>query len=143
MASRNLNVDGNGVGAGLIFYILNDEEVTVNEAMADFLGISPGKIENQKVVIKKLNSPSTYFIHCDLIDKEANLFNGKPSSILASFDKKGEPFEKVFYQPEPQHVLRETSTDVYVKSLNIPVKDENGNLFDFNGMPLTFVLEIN
>ena len=93
--------------------------------------------------IKKLNSPTTYFIHCNLIDKEANLFNGKASSILAKFDIKGEAYEKVLYQPEPQHVLPETSTDKFVKSLNISVKDENGKLFFFNGMPLTFVLEFN
>ena len=46
--------------------------------------------------VKNLASPSTYFIHCDLIDKENNLYNGKPTSILAIFDIKGEAFEKVF-----------------------------------------------
>ena len=84
--------------------------------MADFIGVSPGKIKNQKMVIKKLNSPTTYFIHCDLVDKKANLFNGKPSSILAHFDIKGKPFENVFYKSEPQHVLRETSSDAFVIS---------------------------
>ena len=35
------------------------------------------------------NYPSTYFIHCDLVDKEKNLFNGQPSSVLARFGIKG------------------------------------------------------
>ena len=29
--------------------------------------------------IKRLRSPTAYFIHCDLIDKQKNLFNGKRS----------------------------------------------------------------
>ena len=36
--------------------------------------------------IKRLTSPSTYFVHCDLIDKRQNLFNGKPSTVLARLD---------------------------------------------------------
>ena len=91
---------------------------------------------------KKLKFPTTYFTHCDLIDKETNFYNGTPSSILANFNINGKPFEKVFYQ-EQKDVLRDTSTDAFVNSLNISVKDENGNLFYFNDTPLTFVLEIN
>ena len=33
--------------------------------------------------VKQLTSPSTYFVHCDLIDKKQNLLNGKPSTVLA------------------------------------------------------------
>lgn len=109
--------------------------------LASFLGIS--RSLPKEVSVKKLNFPTTYFIHCDLIDKESNLFNGTPSSISANFYIKGEAFERVFFQSEPQHVLRNTSSDKRVKSFNISFKDVNGNLFDFNGFPLTFVLEIN
>ena len=94
--------------------------------------------------IKKLNSPTTYFMHCDLIDKKQNLFNGKPSTVLARFDIRGQPFEKVHYQTPQPHVLRDTSSGDYdVNSITLSVKDENGNLFDFNSMPLEFELEIN
>ena len=48
--------------------------------------------------IKRLTSPSTYFVHCDLIDKRQNLFNGKPSTVLARLDVRGKPFEKVHYK---------------------------------------------
>ena len=72
--------------------------------------------------VKGLNSPITYFIHCDLIDKRQNLLNRKPSTALAKCDIRGQPF---------------------VNSLTISVCDEKGNLFDFNGQPLEFELEIN
>ena len=84
------------------------------------------------------------FSHCDLIDKRQNLLNGKPSTVMARFDIRGQPFERVHYQTPQQHVLRDTSTgDYYVNSLTISVQDENGNLFDFIGQPLEFEREIN
>ena len=95
-------------------------------------------------VVKQLTSPTTYFIHCDLIDKRQNLLNGKPSTVLARFDIRGQPFEKVNYQTPQQHVLRDTDSGDYdVNSITLSVKDENGNLFDFNDHPLEFEVEIN
>ena len=94
--------------------------------------------------VKRLTSPSTYFVHCNLIDKRQNLFNGKPSTVLARFDVRGKPFEKVHYQTPQPHVLRETDSGDYdVNSITLSVKDEKGNLFDFNNHPLEFELEIN
>ena len=63
--------------------------------------------------VKRLTSPSTYFVHCDLIDKKQNLLNGKPSTVLARFDVRGQPFEKVHYQTPQTHVLRETDSGDY------------------------------
>ena len=96
-----------------------------------------------KTYIKKLNSATTYYIHCDLLDKEQNLLNGKPSTVLQTFDITGKPFEKVFYQSSPQHVLRDVSADKHISNMSISVRDQNNNLFDFNGMPLQFQIEIN
>ena len=96
-----------------------------------------------KTFIKKLNSATTYYIHCDLLDKEQNLLNGKPSTVLQTFDITGKPFEKVFYQSSPQHVLRDVSADKHISNMTISVWDQNSNLFDFNGMPLQFLIEIN
>ena len=94
--------------------------------------------------VKRLTTPSTYFVHCDLIDKRQNLFNGKPSTVLARLDVRGKPFEKVHYQTPQPHVLRETDSGDYdVNSITLSVKDEKGNLFDFNNHPLEFELEIN
>ena len=95
-------------------------------------------------IIQKLNSPSTYFVHCDLIDKRQNLLNGKPSTVLARFDVRGKPFEKVHYQTPQPHVLRDTESGDYdVNSITLSVKDENDNLFDFKGYSLEFEVEIN
>ena len=96
-----------------------------------------------KVFIKKLNSATTYYIHCDLVDKEQNLLNGKPSTVLQTFDITGKAYEKVFYQSGPEHVLREVSADKHITNLTISVRDENNDLFDFNQEPLQFQIEIN
>ena len=94
--------------------------------------------------VQRLTSPSTYFVHCDLIDKRQNLLNGKPSTVLARFDMRGQAFEKVHYQTTQQQVWCATeSGDYYVNSITLSVKDENGNLFDFNNQPLEFQVEIN
>ena len=94
--------------------------------------------------VKRLTSPTTYFVHCDLIDKRQNLLNGKPSTVLARFDVRGKPFEKVHYQTPQPHVLRDTDSGDYdVNSITLSVKDEKGNLFDFKNHPLEFELEIN
>ena len=93
---------------------------------------------------QRLTSPTTYFVHCDLMDKKQNLLNGKPSTVLARFDIRGQAFEKVHYQTPQPHVLRDTDSGDYdVNSITLSVKDEKGNLFDFNNHPLEFELEIN
>ena len=57
-------------------------------------------------------------------------------------DIRGRAFEKVYYETG-KHVLRDASSGEYVNSVSLLVKDLNGELFDFNGMPLEFELEIN
>jgi len=71
------------------------KEVVLDTNLSNFLGVKP-KL-TIKTLVKKLTSPTTYFIHCDLIDTEQNLFNGKKSDVLALLDVKGKPFEKVSY----------------------------------------------
>ena len=91
--------------------------------------------------VKQLTAPSTYFVHCDLIDKRQNLLNGKPSSALARFDIRGQlVYQKVHYQTPQQYVLRDTDSGYYVNSITLSVKDENGNLFDFNTHPWSLKL---
>ena len=95
-------------------------------------------------LVKQLTSPSTYFIHCDLVDKKQNLLNEKPSTVLARFDIQGQPFEKVRYQTPQPHVLRDTESGDYdVNSITLSVQDKDGNLFDFNRLPLEFEVELN
>ena len=97
----------------------DNKKIVLGDDLAELLGI--GKL-NFRTFIKRLISPSTYFIHCDLVDKEQNLLNGSPSSVLARFDIKGEPYEKINYQT-PQDVLRDTSTGEYVNSVTLSVRE--------------------
>jgi len=107
--------------------------------LAQLLGI--GRNLKNITYIKRLTSPTTYLIHCDLLDKTKNFLNGKRSDVLARFDIKGLPYAKVSYAT-PQQVLSDCSTDAHVNSITISLKDENGELFDFKGMPLEFELKI-
>jgi len=115
--------------------------VTLDRDLARWLGI--GRNLKLKTFVKRLTSPTTCFIHCDLLDKTTNFLNGKRSDVLARFDIEGLPYAKVNYDSTPQHVLRDCSTDAHVNSITLSVKDEHGELFDFKGMPLEFELEIN
>ena len=93
--------------------------------------------------VKRLSYPSSYFIHCDLIDRDFNFFNNKKSDLLAKIDVKGNPYEKVSYNVTPQQPIRDCSTSSHVNSITVSVRDVNGELFDFKGMPLEFELELN
>ena len=89
-------------------------------------------------IIKHLMMPTSYFIHCDLIDK-----NDKRSDLLAKFDVTGKPYQKVRYDTSLQFPFRDCSTDSHVNSITLSVKDQDGELIDFKGMPLEFELELN
>ena len=93
--------------------------------------------------VKRMKSPTTYFIHCDLLEKEQNLLNGKPSTVLQTFDITGKPYQNVFYQSGPEHVLREVSADKHITNMTLSLRDLTNDLFDFNGLPLQFQIEIN
>ena len=121
--------------------IINGGNTRFSHGLLQLLGIQS---LSSITFVKRLTSPSTYFVHCDLIDKRQNRLNGKPSTVLARLDIRGQPFEKVHYQTPQPHVLRDTDSGDYdVNSITLSVQDENGNLFDFNNQPLEFEVEIN
>jgi len=109
--------------------------------LADLLGT--GTELGANTYVKKLNMTSAYFIHCDLIDPTNNFFNGKQTDILAKIDIRGLPYHKVTYPSLPQEALRECSTSQHVHQITLSVKDESGEMFDFNGLPIEFVLLLN
>ena len=94
-------------------------EIGISHALARLIGISTTL--GQHEYIKKLNSPSTYFIHCDLIDKNQNFLNNKKADLLATFDITGKPYEKVTYYASPQQPLHDCSTDSHVNSITLSV----------------------
>ena len=129
--------------AAMVIYNNTGSKILLDEDLANILGYDR-ELNSPVSFITRLNSPTTYFVHYDLIDKRQNLLNGKPSTVLARFDIRGQPFEKVHYQTPQLHVLRDTDSGGYdVNSITLSVKDENGNLFDFKDHPLEFELEIN
>ena len=125
----------------LSFETNKNTDIKVSHDLARLIGTSTTLSQDE--YIKKLNSPSTYFIQCDLIDKDQNFMNNKKSDLLATFDIKGKPYEKVTYDASPQQPLRDCSTDSHVNSITVIVRNQDGELFYFNGLPLEFQLEIN
>jgi len=138
---KQLETEINQPVGQLVIKNFGAKPIELDRDLANLLGI--GRKLNLITFVKRLTYPTTYFIHCDLIDKEKNLFNSKKSDVLALFDIKGKPFEKVSYHGSSQQVLRDCSTDKFINSITISVKDENGELFDFKGFPLLFELELN
>ena len=124
------------VGAGAATRPIN-----LDRDLAELFGI--GRSLDIGTIVKYLRCPTSYFIHCDLIDRNFNLFNNKKSDLLAKLDVKGRPYEKVRYDASPQQPIRDCSTSSHVNSITISVRDQDGELFDFKGMPLEFELELN
>ena len=96
-----------------------------------------------KIVIDNVSNPKNYFINCDLIDKQQSLLNGKPSSLLACFDIRGQPDERIHYQNTHLNVLRDVSTGKHITNMTLSVTDETNGLLNFNGWTLQFQIEIN
>ena len=117
------------------------KEISLSQSLHHL--INSGPTLTTITYVKKLNSPSTYFIHCDLIGRNFNFVNNKKSDLLAKIDIKGRPYEKITYEASTSQPIRDCSTSSHVNSITISVKDQAGELFDFNGMPLEFELELN
>jgi len=115
--------------------------INISHALADLLGTDTRL--GASTHVKKLNTLSAYFIHCDIIDPSNNFFNGKRTDLLAKIDILGMPYHKVSYPSLPQEALRECSTGLHVHQITLSVKDEDGKMFDFKGLPIEFVLELN
>ena len=71
--------------------------------------------------IKHVMKTTAYFIHCDLVDKNNNLYNEKRSDLLAKFDTTGKPYEKIRYDASSQQPFRDCSTDKHVNSITLSV----------------------
>ena len=80
-----------------------NEKITFDKNLSKLLGIDQDLPFMRYV--KRLKSPTTYYIHCDLVDKEQNLFNGKSSTVLQTFDITGKPYQKVFLSKWPRTCL--------------------------------------
>ena len=114
----------------------------IDRDLSVFLDIGR-ELKKERIIVKQIKIPSSYFIHCDLIDRNYNFVNNKKSDLRAKIDVKGRPYEKVRYDASPQQPIRDCSTSSHVNSITISVRDQDGELFDFKNMPLEFELELN
>ena len=115
--------------------------INLDRDLAELFGV--GRRLYQKTIVKYLRYPTSYFIHCDLIDRNFNFVNNKKSDLLAKIDVRGKAYEKVRYDASPQQPIRDCSTSSHVNIITVSVKDQDGVLFDFKGTPLEFELELN
>lgn len=75
------------------------------------------------------------------MDKNENLFNGKPSKVLGCCDIFRQPFDRVnYYYETPSQ--RKISPRNDVTLIKIFVIDKSDKIIDFNGMPMRFEFEI-
>jgi len=140
---KKIEIETNNPNSGFKLFNPDHDSYQINVSL-DLAGlISCGTKLAAETYVKKLNSPSAYFIHCDLIDPKNNFFNGKRTDILAKIDIRGLPYAKMTYPSLPQEALRECSTSQHVHQITLSVKDEDGEMFDFNRLPIEFVLELN
>ena len=93
--------------------------------------------------VKHVMKTTAYFIHCDLIDKTNNLYNNKRTDLLAKLDVTGKPYQKVRYDTSLQFPFRDCSTDQHVNSITLSVRKQDGELFDFKGLPIEYELDLN
>ena len=90
--SSHLHIKINQPVGQMAIQNLDNKNIFLGRDLSELLGIGSNLLF--KTFVKRLRSPSAYFIHCDLVDKEQNLLNGSPSSVLARFNIKGDPYEK-------------------------------------------------
>lgn len=71
-------------------------------------------------------------------------FNEKKKRKSFKREIRGNAYENLYYIAPPQHLLGDVDFgNEHLHSLTISAKDENGDLFDFNGFRLKFELKIN
>ena len=137
---KGLETEKNTPFGQLIINNFGAKKISLDHDLAKLL--KTGQILPLITRINNVMKTTAYFIHCDLIDKTNNLYNGKRTDLLAKFDVTGKPYEKVSYVCSEQP-FRDCSTDNHVNSITLSVRNQDGELFDFKGMPIEYELELN
>ena len=98
-----------------------NKNVLFDRDLTFLLGLNAGNPRERlkkQAVINRLAPFNNYFINCDLLDKDENLFNGKPSTILACFDINGKSFERVEYSPKQITMKKNNKWKIYFFNQN-------------------------
>ena len=136
-----LKAETNSARGQLVIRNTGTSRISLDDNLVKLFGT--GNTLPMSTNIKQVMKTTAYFIHCDLIDKNNNLLNGKRSDLLAKFDVTGKPYEKVRYGTSLQHTFRDCSTEKHVNSITLSVKNQDGEFFDFKGMPIEYELDLN
>ena len=138
---KGLETEANTPFGQLVIKNIGKSRISLDDDLVKLFGT--GKYLPLITTMKRISAITAYFIHCDLIDGNNNLFNDKRSDLLAKFDLTGKPYQKVRYDTSLQFPFRDCSTDSHVNSITLSIRDQDGELFDFKGMPIEFELELN
>ena len=78
---HQLETETNQSVGQLVIHYFGAKLITIDHVVADLVGIW----RNLQLIThaKRITYPTTYFLHCDLIDKDQNLFSSKNSDVLA------------------------------------------------------------
>ena len=125
----------------MVIYNLEMSKNTSRPCLRGFLGKSGDLLPI--TYVKRITTPRSYFVYCDLVDPVHNLTNWKASTLLGKFDIRGKAFEKVHYQTAEQQGFHDASISEYVNSVTLSVKDADVKVFNFCGQTLHFELRIN
>ena len=84
-----LVVEKNDPLGQLVIKNTGKSQINLGDDLAKLFGT--GQILPLITNIKQISTKTAYFIHCDLIDENNNLFNAKRSDLMAKFDITGKP----------------------------------------------------
>ena len=113
---RGFKVTMNHSVAGMVILNPYKKNVKLDRDIYLLLGIDQRLQEIN--LTGQFTSLNTKLFYCDLLDKDENLFNGEPTSVLGCFDIAESQFEKVDYSP-PYPVLRKISPRKDITSIRI------------------------
>jgi len=86
------------------------------------------------------NGINAVLIRCDLVDSSRSIENGSISDVIYSFFPAAPPSTHLEIVPFNRDYVRLNSR--YVDSVRMRITDQNGNIIDLNGEPVTYQLSI-
>ena len=99
------------------------------------------KVGFLQIILIEVMSRWTLYVHLSDINESYNFHNGSPSDVLAVIPIENKSFGDIvavrFEHPECKRLKNGAITE-----LKLVVKDENINVVDNNGLPMSCVLEI-
>ena len=113
---RGFKVTMNHLMAGMVILNPYKKNFKLDRDIYFLLGIDQRLQERN--LTGRFTSLNTNLFYCDLLDKDENLFNGEPTSVLGCFEIAESQFEKVDYSP-PYPVLRKISPRKDITSIRI------------------------